>query len=384
MKRLGNVLKAALLLAVMLFLVGCGYSEEDKALMKSYEENAKVNAVDYIEAKYGFTADVVKTKVLKVDSGPVPSIFPAPNGYVNVTMKYNGKEFLVKINGEEYTNVGLDDYQKEEICEAFKDRLEKDLSIKIEDINLLYMTDCLIEKKFTDFDSFLLEGDKRNPVSVSIKTLDDVSEDTLKDILSTELEILIISCDNQSDVEALKNIDYINKFKYQDNFSNPEYLDNKLFDYSIYMKGYTFKRFYDEPTTRLYGKSEAEDGVIVVFDKDATGSGVNVAVTKDMAPAWDWSKDSGKAKSLPTFINPKKVSKDYAVDFGDSDKVQVYISKDKTDSKGNEQRYIAMQYIDENGNEIFDHIAPTKLNDYYSFNLKKQRDMKVVVMINEK
>lgn len=384
MKRLNNVLKAALLLVVMLFLVGCGYSDEDKALMKQYEETAKINAVDYIEAKYGFKADVIKTQVLKVGSGPVPNFFPAPTGYINVTMKYSGKEFIVKINGEEYTDKGCDNYQRDEISEAFKDRLEKDLSIKIEDINLKYMDDCLIEKKFTDFDSFLLDGDERNPVSVLIKTLDDISGDIFKNITSTELEMLVISCENMTDVDALKNIDYLNNFKYQDNFSNPDFLDNKLYDYSVYMKGYTFKRFYDEPTSRFYEKSVTNDGVVIIYDRNISGNRPTVNVTNDMAPAWDWSKDSGKAKSLPTFINPKKVSKDYAVDFAGSDRLQICINKDLTNNNGNAERYIALQYIDENGNEIFDHIAPVKLDKYYSFNLNKQRDMKFTVMINEK
>lgn len=369
--------------ALTLIMTSCGYSEEEKAMMKVYEDNARVNAVDYIKDKYGFEAQVVDTRILKVDPGPVPDFSPSASGYVYVTMKYQDKEFAVNINGEEYTKNGTDNYQQEEITRAFKDRLEKDMSVSIEDISLEYANDCFIEKKFNDIDSFLLEEDERTPVSIAVKTLDDINGDIFKNIDSNELEILVISCEDTDGLEALNKIDYINDHAYKYNFSNIDSLDNKMFDYSIYMKGYAFKGYYKEAWLRLYGKLRTEDGVIIVYDQTAPADSVSVKVTNDMAPARDWKMGSGKVKSLPTFENPEKVSKDYAVEFGELDRLQVYLRQEKKAKTDTGQRYIALQYIDENGNEVLDHEALIKIEDYYTVTLDKENKLRISVMINK-
>ena len=76
MKIAGRYIETILLIFAFTFLIGCGYTKEEKALMKSYEKNAKKNAENYIEEKYGFQAEITGTKVLKVDPGPVPDFSP--------------------------------------------------------------------------------------------------------------------------------------------------------------------------------------------------------------------------------------------------------------------------------------------------------------------
>ena len=99
----------------MLLLVGCGYNDEEKKLMKDYEKQGKTNAIEYVQNKYGITPEVTGINVLKVNTGPVPDFTPPPTGMVNALMKYDDIEFTVNITGEEKSLKGRDDYQKGEI-----------------------------------------------------------------------------------------------------------------------------------------------------------------------------------------------------------------------------------------------------------------------------
>ena len=43
-----------------------------------------------------------------------------------------------------------------------------------------------------------------------------------------------------------------------------------------------------------------------------------------------------------------------------------------------------IQNIDEEGNEVFDHIATTDIEGMYSFELERMNDLKIALMINKK
>lgn len=381
MKKAGKLIRIALLLATLLLMVGCGYTEEEKALMKEYEDNAKVNAVAYIENKYGFTPKITGTTLLKVDPGPVPDFSPSATGYVNVAMKHNDIEFKVNISGEDINVDGKDDYQKTEILGEFKVWLEKELSISIATIDMQYGNECLLSDTFTDIDSFL-DNVPYNTVSISLKTLDDVSEATVKNITASNIQLLILSARNDECIKGLSKIEYLNNHAYKNNFYNAEAMDNKLSEYSFFIKGYVYRSMEGNVYVRQYALKKSEDGVYYTYDKLENAADVSINKTNEMAAAYDWSRDSGKVDTYPTFENPRKVSDSYAVEFGNHSKIQIYIKKDT--KKDSAQRYIALQYIDENGKEIFTHIAPYELEGYYTFTLENEADMKIAVMINEK
>ena len=87
--------KKLLVGSMILFLVllaGCGYTEEEKRDMKRYEKQGKKNAREYIEEKYGFKAEVEDVTCDKINTGPVPDLWPGPNGNVHVEMKYKDKK----------------------------------------------------------------------------------------------------------------------------------------------------------------------------------------------------------------------------------------------------------------------------------------------------
>lgn len=368
----------------MLLATGCGYTEEEKALMKLYDANAKVNAVSYIEDKYGFTPTIVNTNVLKVNTGPVPDFTPPPSGRVEVKMRYEGTDFTVNISGEDQEINGSDDYQKDKITNDFKERLGKELSVDIASIDVRYADKNLLEDIYRDLDSFLNSCKGNRTVSIVIKTLDDVSENTVQNINYDTVELFIISCENQENINILSDIEYLKAQEYRYNFYNIESLNNKMMEYALYMRGYVYRSKEGKLSYRSFVHEKIDDNVYLVYDQTEGVGDVKVRRTSDMAPAYDWSRASGKAESLPTFENPKKLGEDYTIDFGTHPLVQIFIKEENRDDSDKAERYIALQYIDEEDREIYTHIAPRKLNGYYSFTLESHKDMKFVLMINQK
>ena len=105
--------RVLLALSMMLFaaFTGCGYSEEEKAQMQEYENQASDNAVNYISEKYGVQAKVMEAECETAESFGVPDFSPSATGDVMVRMEYDGNEFMVLISGEEATTDGTDNYQ---------------------------------------------------------------------------------------------------------------------------------------------------------------------------------------------------------------------------------------------------------------------------------
>lgn len=379
-----NFIKFILIYFVLSFLSGCGYTEEEKALMEEYEKTAKVNAVNYIEEKYGFTPEVLGTEVLKVDPGPVPDFTPSPTGYVNVKMEYENKEFLVNINGETENTDGKDSYQQNEIAMAFKERLSGDLPVNIDFIDIQYSKDYLLKEKFVDVDSFLKDLDQKNLISILILTLDDIDESSLDSINYNNMELLLISAINEDGLNALSQWDYLQDKDRKYNYYNIDTMDNNLQKYSLYMKGHVFRNMKGEIHGRFYAFKKVQEGIYFSYDKNENAQNFSIDETNDMGPASDWGRGSSKVKVYEAFENPVKVGKSYAVEFGDLSRIQIYIKEEAKGAEDEDSRYIAMQYIDEDGNEVNTSEFAPVVNGYYTLDLKKQEHMRICIMKNKK
>lgn len=113
----GFVLTLTFLLAFTL-LTACDSKEQKK----KNEENvarAKVNAVNYVQEKYGFRGEIISA-VLERNGGMFGSV---PLTTVGVEMKYQGREFLVYIDGETENTHGYDNYQYQEMEAALKEEI---------------------------------------------------------------------------------------------------------------------------------------------------------------------------------------------------------------------------------------------------------------------
>lgn len=97
---------------LMLGLTGCGDKEKTQI-----EKLGSSNAISYIEEKYGFTPEVISAEAQIKNSDPIPSI-KEYNGYVDVKLKYNNKNFVVNIDGRKESKNGVDNYQQKEIISS--------------------------------------------------------------------------------------------------------------------------------------------------------------------------------------------------------------------------------------------------------------------------
>ena len=100
------------IVVLMLGLTGCGDKEKIQI-----EKLGSSNAISYIEEKYGFTPEVISVEEQIKNSDPIPAT-KEYNGYVDVKLKYNNKNFVVNIYGRKESKNGVDNYQQEEIISS--------------------------------------------------------------------------------------------------------------------------------------------------------------------------------------------------------------------------------------------------------------------------
>lgn len=105
------------ILCIGLVFAGCDSETTERFL--AAEEQGLINAVNYVREKYGFEPEVVKAEGKMYASGILPPVY-YPEEPIKVTMRHQGKEFLVHITGTEATTDGVDDYQSEEINAAIE------------------------------------------------------------------------------------------------------------------------------------------------------------------------------------------------------------------------------------------------------------------------
>lgn len=175
-----NIVYYLLLILIMAVLMGCGYTQEEKAEMKRYEKQGRENAENYIKAKYGIDAKVRELNCEKYNSGPVPDFFPSPTGNVFIRMNYQGEDFSVFISGERENTEGIDNYQFQEIVTAFSQELDE-------------ITGFHAESVFVSYGEYETVNDEKNGM---IRTFYDGGN--LSEILQDESARTVVSYVNQA------------------------------------------------------------------------------------------------------------------------------------------------------------------------------------------
>lgn len=108
-----------------IFLFGCGYSKEDKQIMREYKEQAIKNAKNYIKEKYSIEAKAIEVVCDKFDPSPIPNIFAKPTGKVSIKFRDDEeKEFWVYITGNTVTSEGIDNYQYDTILRSVTEQVD--------------------------------------------------------------------------------------------------------------------------------------------------------------------------------------------------------------------------------------------------------------------
>ena len=120
-----------LLLFLLFLLTGCGYTKEEKSLIKQYKEQGKENSINYIKEKYGMNAKVKSVTVCSKEYSLFPDSFSEPSETVQVKMNANGKNFYVYITAKEESTEGQDNYQFEEIKKDLVDSINNLVQIPV-------------------------------------------------------------------------------------------------------------------------------------------------------------------------------------------------------------------------------------------------------------
>ncbi len=338
---MGKLVRTVAVTFLLLFCCSCGYSKEEKQYMKEIEESGKMNAVNYIQEKYGFTPEIIAAEVCKEGSDGDP--FPSANGYVLVTMNYGDKTFRVKINGEEPVQQGLDDYQHDQIAKEAKEYFESLLGYDIYDLYLEYK-----EAESSDADNWYEERNmlyqwyeagnleeflKNHPANIRVddctdRDLTNLPEDNSKaaaflEMYSKDYKVntILISYKSEKDYENGREHTY----------GRGGVMDFDIWKDGLYIRSYQV--FEKEKNWGSRFSQQEYDGI--VFSYEDQEDGVEPVLSGD---EWEW-RDLGETRGKP-------VSKIYSVRTSRSGEIAVYIPTDTM--KQYQAATVYIQHSDDN------------------------------------
>lgn len=166
-----KILSLMLACVMSLHLCSCkneseSQKEENKRVLKQAEENA----AEYIVEKYGFEADITDSEII-YDIKGWDFIIPHSEASTNamIKMEHDGKELQLIISGNDQNTNGSDDYQYDEIknafCDIVKSGFEEECSVYYKNKNIT------LGAKETE-DVFLNEYFDGNDLSSVLEKLD--------------------------------------------------------------------------------------------------------------------------------------------------------------------------------------------------------------------
>lgn len=349
------------LIVLFLCLTGCGYTAEEKAEMKRYEKQGKQNAQEYIEEKYGIQAKVLDITCEKVNTAPIPDLWPAPTGKVRANMKAGDKEFCVLISGEEETTEGYDDYQRDEIMQALEREMAELTGLEAEELFVFYgyyrSTDLADKRNAmvnTCFDgNNLRQVMEENDFSVIYSYIDeDLSKIPAEKIMQKigQGEYLLVSYRSGDDYENSDNHDYN--------------MGGYPLAYDIEHNGVFIREYYffsgneDEYVVNHIGEYDgfyylAEKGAEVHFEKTQIDDPSN----------WD-----GRG-----FVEAEQMMGAYRITT-DADKIVLYIPKGLLDTAEVKGAKVALQYQSDGNTEYEGSLTFTTGRDNYLMTTIYMRD----------
>ncbi len=230
--------KHIILILLVLFtgmcLTGCMRDEENEQDATKWREQAKELAIQYIEEKYGFTPEVIDSKSNNNDSVVPPSKY-IPETVV--TLEYKDETFIVVADGSKSTTEKvIDNYQAEEIRNAFQEYLNEYFQVQVYDVYIEAGRSVTIPGKefnmqynfFHDYydGTNLEELLTKHALRAYVKIVDDVSLDDFtlhtKDsiVFHSKTELLITK--HESEAAA-------------DNCSLGTYFDKTIYTHAMYI-----------------------------------------------------------------------------------------------------------------------------------------------------
>lgn len=343
-----KTLTLLLIFAVTVLATGCGYSLSEKKQMKAYQKQAEKNAVSYMSEKYGLDADVTGTRCEKSDPGPIPDFWPDPTGNVYVTMNDGKKAFTVYISGEEETTDGIDNYQYEEITDAFAQKLYEVTELDAEDVYLCFGTETEVNGKkkgmiVAYFDGnnlaeIFADEDAKFVVSYVEQDVSDIDVDTVQSRCGVE-NGLFVNYDSMKHYKTIRNLHY-NVHGWP--------IENGIDDNLPYISGYYVMGGDESSYHRC--KQTVVDGIILI--PEGTMGQLDLVRT-DLDEASNWNGYGA--------VRAKQIAQAYALDT-DASVVDVYIPVKLLRVKDSSKVVIGMQY-DAEGERCYKILNPNLSDD---------------------
>jgi len=129
-----------IVMSVVLLLTGCIYNAENRQLHRKYSKQAKENAISLFETKYN-----IIPKVNNVEVGITPGVMTLTSAnYIStccVEVEYEGKTYYAIVDASSKSDYGYDNYQYDQIMDAFSDTMEDIIGTRIDKIYLRYQED---------------------------------------------------------------------------------------------------------------------------------------------------------------------------------------------------------------------------------------------------
>ncbi len=320
----------SLIMCMLLFVSGCATKEQMQKLAK-IEEQAKNNAIEYIQEKYGFKAKVVAVEGHTGYDSIVPN--HEPTGSATVTLKYEGKEFYVDITGEEVSTEGIDNYQSDEILKDIYKRAMSALNLEVDNVYIEVTCDSVDNRVMTgvyyngeNMDEILTDWSGCVDYKVVAKNADlqAIDIERLKEEIGEFSDMLIINCDNDKDYDIMKA-------------EKLSYFNMGVEDYAMYMDDYIYITRRD---------TEYVDLEMIEFDGFTIGmfNGTYCNVEKTIIDSKEW-----KGHGLS---NGKQIFDAYSVE-SDAEKLYFYVNTDELDTKNYDHARIVTRYY-KDGNLRYD------------------------------
>ena len=216
-------------LSILCFcLTGCFESSEEKQKRQEYFNQAKENAVSYIQKKYGFTPEVGTAKCTYDNSDSFSSNC---TGMIIVNAKHNGKWFEVLINGTMSTDEGSDNYQYEQISNDIINLIASDFSQPYKyKIYYGYDGDGIID---TYYDGNNLSNIMENDY---LKCVTEYVDHSYLENNKTKLSTSKYSIFFKLFIINYKSVNSYKKIKYHDYNITGSYIEDYFYDNSEYLK----------------------------------------------------------------------------------------------------------------------------------------------------
>ncbi len=338
-----NIWRYKLFLPCMLFVlcaVSCGVSEEQRQENERNLAQAKENAKEYVKQKYGFEAEVTGGEVESTGGMFGPSF----SGYAYVTMKYDGKDFKVYMDGRKEYTTGVDDYQKKEILLAVQDAV-KEMVGQVPDYgelqNHYYYEEAESMKNYAMYYGTYFDGTnlgalgEENPFTAVIRYDSDVdlsglTQEKMQELLGVN-KCKVLSYKTGTSAEWYRPFQEMGDTDYQ-------------YKYALYLaEAVTFRidgdYLYFQPKPQQNGEYYciAESGEPVQWEK---------------TEAEDASNWNGRGA-----VNAENCGEAYQVTVPDDSRLWIYYRKERLPQDGEECRF-ACSRIDENGEKEYHTISP--------------------------